>query len=284
MAQRQSVIVQEELLPHFYPHLHRHPETQITWVVKGHGVLMAGNYMQAFQPGDVYIIGANQPHVFKSDATYFNQRNKQQVQALTLFFNPSGQWAALLDLPEMKALKKFTERMGQGLRAPAAAAAKLSAAMQNVQQLKSAQRLAAFIGLLQCCTEINNWQVLDSVASASDISDTDGQRMNAIYQYTLSHYRQTIRLEQIAEVACLTKPAFCRYFKKHTRKTYIHFVNELRIHEACRLLLSGRYSSVSAVADATGFGNVMSFNRVFRQLMGKAPLQYQRAFDQPAMG
>jgi AraC-like DNA-binding protein len=284
VAQQQSVIVQEDRLPHFYPHLHRHNEAQITWIVKGSGVLMAGNYMQAFRPGNLYIIGANQPHVFKSDAAYFDKRKKQQVRALTLFFNPSGQWATVLDMPEMKAVKKFIDRMGQGLLAPAAAAQRLSAAMEAVQRSKNAQRITAFIGLLQLCAEVKHWQVLNNAPSAPHISDTEGQRMSAIYQYTLTHYHQPIRLQQVADVAYLTKPAFCRYFKKHTRKTYVNFVNEIRIHEACGLLLSGRFESVAAVADATGFTNAMSFNRVFRKMVGKAPLQYRREFSQGEMG
>ena len=44
-----SMHFQEDKLPHFYEHLHRHIETQLTWVVSGEGTLIAGNYMQRFQ-------------------------------------------------------------------------------------------------------------------------------------------------------------------------------------------------------------------------------------------
>ena len=65
VAADHSVIVQEDVLPNFYGHLHRHKEMQIMWIIKGEGTLIAGNYMQRFKSGDVYVIGANQPHVFK---------------------------------------------------------------------------------------------------------------------------------------------------------------------------------------------------------------------------
>jgi quercetin dioxygenase-like cupin family protein len=66
-----SIIVQEEVLPHFYTYLHRHAETQITWIQKGEGTLLAGNNMHVFREGEIYVIGANLPHLFKSDPAYF---------------------------------------------------------------------------------------------------------------------------------------------------------------------------------------------------------------------
>ncbi|WP_229253664.1 hypothetical protein [Dyadobacter sp. NIV53] len=73
-----TIVVQEDILPHYYNHLHRHREVQIEWVVEGSGMLLAGNYMQRFEAGDVYIIGANQSHIFKSDEAYFNPEEKSR--------------------------------------------------------------------------------------------------------------------------------------------------------------------------------------------------------------
>ncbi|WP_315822444.1 hypothetical protein [Paraflavitalea speifideaquila] len=58
--------------------------------------------------------------------------------------------------------------------------------------------------------------------------------MNDVYQFTMAHYTENISLHQIASIAHLTPQAFCRYFKKHTRKTYITFLNEVRVNEACK--------------------------------------------------
>ena len=63
VARENSVVVQEDRMPHFYNHLHRHNETQITWILKGEGTLIAGNYMQQFKSGDIFILGANLPHI-----------------------------------------------------------------------------------------------------------------------------------------------------------------------------------------------------------------------------
>jgi len=107
VAMENSIVVQEDIQPHFYNHLHRHNETQITWVIKGEGTLIAGNYMQRFKPGDIYIIGANQPHIFKSDPAYFDKRNKKQIHELTIFFlfgsnkNKKGFQASSMTAPSL---------------------------------------------------------------------------------------------------------------------------------------------------------------------------------------
>ena len=46
--------------------------------------------------------------------------------------------------------------------------------------------------------------------------------------------------EVITEVANMTKNAFCKYFKKRTNKSYFSFLNELRIENACKLLISNK--------------------------------------------
>jgi YesN/AraC family two-component response regulator len=282
VANESSVIVQEDIMPHFYNHLHRHNETQITWIIKGEGTLIAGNYMQAFKAGDVYIIGANLPHIFKSDAKYFDKRKKNNIHALTFFFNPTGLFENILHLPETKAIKKFVEYTCYGLQAPNNKVKQITAEMLTIHKLKQGHRLAAFLNLLQIFADIKNWRTLASTSHEYTFSDSEGLRMNEVYQYTIDHYSENITLKQIADVAFLTPHAFCRYFKKHTRKTFITFLNEIRINEACKKIVSGNFDSISSIAYETGFLSAVSFNRVFKKITGKSPKQYRSEFKQSA--
>lgn len=280
VARENSVIVQEDIMPHFYNHLHRHNETQITWIIKGEGTLIAGNYMQSFKPGDIYVLGANQPHIFKSDPAYFDKRRKKQIHGLTFFFNPNGFFQAILDLPETKSIKKFVENTGYGLQAPASEGKRIIAEMLAVKKSKQGFRLAAFIQLLQTLADIKDWKMLASISPEYSFSDTEGLRMNGVYQYTMAHYSENIKLKQVANVAYLTPQAFCRYFKKHTRKTYVTFLSEIRVNEACKKILAGDFESISSVAYDTGFSSAVSFNRVFKKVTGRSPRQYLKEYTQ----
>ncbi len=278
VAKDKSIHVQEDLLPHFYEHLHRHHEIQITWVIKGEGTLIAGNYMQPFEPGDIFIIGANQPHLFKSDAVYFEKNSKQQIHSLNIFFNHRGFITSLLEFPEMRNIKKFTDLCLHGFKASEQNAKAIADAMMKVQHATSAYRLAAFIELLQLMANLKDWQYLNSESFEYAISDSEGLRMNDIYQYTMKHYTEDISLERIAAVAYLTPQSFCRYFKKHTQKTFVNFLNEVRINEACKRFMELDFDSIATIAYQTGFNNVVTFNRVFKNITGKSPREYIKEY------
>ncbi len=79
-----TVIVQKDVLPHFYPHLHRHQEIQLTWIQQGEGTLVAENNMYSFRSGEIYWLGVNLPHVFKSDPSYFVPSSRKKVQTLQI--------------------------------------------------------------------------------------------------------------------------------------------------------------------------------------------------------
>jgi Cupin domain len=194
-----SIHLQEDRLPHFYEHLHRHNETQITWVVSGEGTLIAGNTMQRFQSGDLFVPGANQPHLFKNDASYFEKSNRKTIHSLNIFFNPNGFISQLLSFPEMRGIKKFVASSSFGMQAPEKDANKLSAYFLNIQNSKGGYRLAYFIELLQVMANLKKWKYLSTESFEYAISDSEGLRMNDVYQYTMEHLQKTLRWNKLPQ-------------------------------------------------------------------------------------
>jgi len=278
VASEKSFIIQEETLPHFYTHFHRHTEIQITQIQAGRGILLIGNGMYRFQPDDIFIIGANQPHVFKNDPEYFGARFKRKVRSISLFFNPTGVISPLLNMPEMSMVKEFIKIASTGLQPCAANRKSIADQLAKIKKSKGGFQLAAFIELLQLLANSQDWKTLAGDSLSTHITDSEGLRMNDIYQYTITNYTENISIERIAAIACLTPPAFCRYFKKHTRKTYVSFLNEIRINEACKQIVNGDFNSLTAIAYRNGFNNAVTFNRVFRKLKGCTPGEYIREY------
>ncbi|MEP7144191.1 MAG: AraC family transcriptional regulator [Ferruginibacter sp.] len=273
-----SIHVQEDRLPHFYEHLHRHNETQITWVVKGEGTLIAGSYMQPFSPGDIYIVGANQPHLFKSNPEYFEKESTKSVHSLNIFFDPKGFLTELLDFPEMLSIKKFIDISMNGIQSSPLNQKSIYDYIQKVNNSSLGFKLAAFIEMLQAFANFKSWKYL-SAESFEYTTDSEGLRMDEIYQYTIAHYTEDITLEEISAVVFLTPQSFCRYFKKHTLKTYTTFLNEVRINEACKLFMANNFINIASVAYETGFNNVVNFNRVFKNIIGKTPGEFIKDYN-----
>lgn len=268
-----NIIVQKEQLPFFYPHLHRHDEIQLTWVLKGRGTLIAENSMQTFRANEIFWIAGNQPHVFKSDAS------EDTVESLTLFFNPNGKLATVFELTELKKISTFIHKYPNGFKVPEEYVAELSEMMLRLDQAQGAKQFMSFIHLLSFLQPLQDLIPLVSGSRLSSVNDQEGIRIGAIYDYIMKHYDTDIMLEDIAKHANMTPQAFCRYFKKHTRLTFITFLNEVRIHEACKKLSGSINDNISTIAYQSGFNSIATFNRVFKTITGRAPREYIRELE-----
>jgi len=72
----------------------------------------------------------------------------------------------------------------------------------------------------------------------------------------------------------LSRATFCREFKNHTDRTFVQFLNEVRINWVRQQLLRTD-DPVSDIAFAAGFDNLSHFNRVFRRHMGTSPRDFR---------
>lgn len=275
-----SIITQAELLPHFYPHLHRHHEIQVTWVQQGEGTLIAENNMTAFKGGEIYWLGANQPHLFKSDASYFLPTSKKKVKAQTLFFDPAKTMAPLFALPELKKLRSFIENHQAGFKVPERRRNEVSAKINEVSSCSGTEQLISFLQLLGIFSRCRDLEPLSTGIINRPVSESEGLKIGAVFNYIIEHADRTITLEEVAAEANMTPQAFCRYFKKHTRHTFITFLNQVRINNACRKLTDGKYENIAAIAYETGFNSVTSFNRVFRSITRFSPSAYRSTYFQ----
>lgn len=277
VAHDKTIIVQEDIAPDFYPHLHRHDEIQLTLIIKGKGTLVVGNSMHAFGPSELFLVGANMPHVFKLDGANISGK-EDNVHALTIFFNTKGKLASLFDLPELKNVHTFFARHYSGFRVPLYSFSDISGRVFSIKYATGLDQLMQFFQLLKSLSLLENIAPLTHDMEPKAISDHEGMRISTIYNFIMQHYSRDITLEEVAGTAYMTPQAFCRYFKKHTRLTFVSFLNEVRINEACKKLINGSYDSVSSVAYDCGFNSITNFNRVFKSSIGKSPREYVTHF------
>ncbi|TWR27252.1 helix-turn-helix domain-containing protein [Mucilaginibacter achroorhodeus] len=275
-----SVIAEKVLLPYHYPYLHRHKEVQLTWIQQGEGTLIAGNNMHDYSAGDMFLIGANLPHVFKSNPEYFAPNTNKHIEALTIFFDPQDVLAPLFNLPELKPSLMFIQQYQQGVKIPHDVIDKLSQIMIALQKSGGPDQLVQFFQLLKTLTSIKTkLSPLSTYGNLPGITENEGIRIGNIYNYIMQHYSESITLEDVAKVAYMTPESFCRYFKKHTGHTFVSFLNDIRINEACKKLISHKFESINTVAYKCGFKSITNFNRVFRSVIGNSPRGYLDSYN-----
>ncbi|MDR3697872.1 AraC family transcriptional regulator [Mucilaginibacter sp.] len=280
VAHDKSVISEQFNLPFFYPYLHRHKEAQLTWIQKGEGTLVAGNNMHSFKAGEIYLLGADLPHVFKSNPEYFGAESDKNISAVSIFFNPNGKLSSLFELPELRSFKNFIQRSKQGFKLPDDYLKPMSDLMLRVDTASGSEKVFDFFNLLNFLNNIKDQlTVLSSSEKVINVNIDEGARINNIYNFIIQHYNKAITLEDVSQAAYMTPQAFCRYFKKHTGHTYISFLNEVRINEACKRLTANKFESISAVAYNCGFNTITNFNRVFKCVKGSSPKGYLDSYQ-----
>jgi len=269
---RDAIQLQEDKGVLFYELLHQHEEIQISLIVEGKGTMIVGDTINSFKEDDIIILGENLPHVFKSDI-----QKTEHSHMLSIFFTKQSFGESFFNTEELKSLGSFFKKAENGF-----IISKKSEKLEEMfLKIYSASKMDRFILFFQLLKEINTTKVksLSSFVSLKKYSDNEGRRMSAVFEYTINNFQNEISLDDISKEAAMTKNAFCKYFKKRTNKTYVTFLNELRIEEACKLLQAKNEFTIAEIAEFTGFQNISNFNRKFKQLIKKTPKEYKNQFN-----
>ena len=100
--------------------------------------------------------------------------------------------------------------------------------------------------------------------------------IKAAVDYVLSHYTESLTLEEVAEAARLTPNYLSTLFHKTMGVSLWDYVTEKRIDRALNLLDSDQTLTVLHVALACGFNSTASFNKAFRLRIGTTPSAYRK--------
>lgn len=263
-----GLIYELNIAESFYDKLHQHDEIQLSYIVEGTGTLVVGDTINNYHLGDVFVIGSNSPHVFKSDA-----KSHVKSQMINLFFTKQSFGDTFFDLEELKEIQPFFNRSKFGFKLKS----KISDAQDLFLQLNEASKLNKFLVLLKLLSLMvsADYTSLSSFVYDKKYSVLEGDRMRNVFEFTLNNYDKPITLDEVSEVASMTKNAFCKYFKKRTNKTYIQFLNEFRVEKSVKLLKDKNDYNIAEIAFRCGFRNISNFNKTFKNIKGKSPSKFR---------
>lgn len=273
----QSVIFFDEEKPHFTVPWHFHPEIEILYVVKSSGTSYVGDGIRHFTDGEISIIGENVPHWWKSDKKYFDINARIGMKALIVQFNKEIFQNNFINLPEMSAIKDLMERSQRGIQFSGKSRKLFGEQIAKIFRLTGISRITELIILLDMMANTKEFKYHASIGYSKSINTFDFYRFNKIHEHIILNLTKPIKLEEVADIANICPTAFCRYFKKHTGKTFSSFLNEIRIGHACRLMLTESIS-ISGASLESGFNNLSHFNDQFKRVMKLTPSAFLSAY------
>lgn len=278
MAPAQSFSVRQDIEPFVNNKWHYHQELELIYFNEGKGTQFIGDNIQPFNSGDIILVGAHLPHYWKFDEMYFDEGGKAANLDVKVAHFSEALWGDFfLNLPENRLLKEVLEKSKRGVKVTGKNRQQVADLLTRMLKAEGTERI---IMLMQALVEIAKCRELETLASIGfqyDLEQVEKDRISDIYEYTYANFRNKICLEEIADVAKISPNSFCRYFKSRTRKTYSQFLTEIKVGQACKLLIEA-HLNLKQICYNSGFNNFASFHKCFKKITGKSPLCYQREF------
>jgi AraC-like DNA-binding protein len=103
-----------------------------------------------------------------------------------------------------------------------------------------------------------------------------GGTIDSIARYIEEHYSDSFTLTDLARRCGLSPSYFARAFKQTHGVSVFEHLHRTRVKRAC-LMLKRSDLSVTEIAAALGYNNISFFNRCFRRIIGRTPVEYRRS-------
>ena len=264
----------------YFPNpLNFHPDIEILLVLEGTGTRFVGDSIERFGPGDLVMIGQNVPHLWHSDEKYMQKNSNLYSEVIFILFKTDIFGDSFWQLPEAKSILKVIQHSLRGIKLTGKTLDDVSLLMKSISTSVGFNRIVLLFSILEKIAAGKEYKLLSSPVVQNTFDQTGFDRLNRVYKYVINNYQNDITLEKAASIASLSAPAFCRYFKKRANKTFIQFLNEIRIAFACQLLAEEDHS-VAAICYLCGFTNVSFFIRQFKRVTGLTPLIYKKKYSE----
>ena len=269
-CQRQSFVykIEEDVWPVY----HFHPEFDLLYFKKDQGRLIVGDHLGSFNKGDIIFLSPNVPHALHAQERKIIT-NDNAIYVIQFSVDSLGK--DFLEKYELEGIKNFLESCNQGFKLKGETLKKTRILMEKADGLTPLKQLGILLEILENFSE--NPQDIEAITSPvlnPIMKEDTASKINTIINHILENKHRHISLDEISDKLCMTSKSFCRFFKKNTGKNFVAYVNEIKIGEACKLLISTELT-VSEICHESGFNNISNFNRRFLQLKGVSPKEYR---------
>lgn len=270
LSEDTSFLARTYRTPQFEVPWHQHIEYELILFTEGEGVSFIGNYVGEFKTGDIFFLGSNLPHTFQ-------KADKELItSAVVVQFRGDFWGAEFLQLPECRMLLQLFETSLKGLKITGQTREQLNPMIKELEYASGFQRMILLCNCLQLIAAQQEFTMV-STQEVTAFKARNKERIDKIFQYTIESFQEPVTLTGIAKHAGMSVPAFCNYFKKSTKKTYVDFLNEVRIGYACKQLIDTQ-KNIESICYESGFNTLANFNKQFQKVKSMTPSKYRKSF------
>lgn len=280
LSEGSSFLATRLILPRFHSEYHFHPEYELKYVIESKGKRFVGDSIENFREGDLILLGPNIPHYWRNDAIH-DQSDLMKAKAVVVLFSEDFLGDKFFSVQEMIPIMELLRKSNAGLAFPDAINGPIPPMMEELTKAAGPLRIILMLEILAELAKAESRKLLTEEFSSGtpflDANSPSFVRLQKVHHYVIKNFHSPLQIEDVAQIANMTPHAFCKYFKKSTKKTFMTFLNELRVCHAKKLLIENRIP-ISQICIESGFNNISNFNRQFKTGTNMTPSDFKSMY------
>lgn len=255
-----------------YP-IHKHDVFELNYVENAAGVVrIVGDSEEAIGDHDLVLITSpDLEHVWTQGTCQSEDIREITVQFKFDFTDPDS----LFNRTSLLSIKNMFLKARKGI------VFSLNSIMHVYPRLDrlSSQKdnfyaMTELLTILYELSRVGEMRELATSAFAKVEVDSDSRRVLKVKDFISHHYKDELRLPELADLVGMSPSAFSRFFKLSTGKTLSEYMVDMRLGSAARRLVDTT-DSVSEICYDCGFNTLSNFNRLFRKHKGCSPTEFR---------
>jgi len=257
---------------YFIPY-HWHDEIEIIYIEKGDFIIHINGVAHNAKAGDIYFINSQEIHqiaaltsvsshhaiVFDPKIIRFEWHDASNRKYITPLIKGLVKYPTCLDTVDIRPL----------------IAQEIKDAANAFHGGKPSWTIVVKASLLKIIAILVDYEVMVSVEAVEEKESEKAMIAKTVMTYVQENYMSKITLDELAELAELSTPYFCKIFKSMFGKTAVEYINAYRVEKAC-LLLMQTDDKIIDIAFSVGFENFSYFIRKFRAVKRMTPSAYRK--------
>jgi AraC family L-rhamnose operon transcriptional activator RhaR len=263
-----------------YNNVHQHNYIEIAYVTSGKGIHLIGDRKFEVSKGDLFIINYDVPHEFRSVPPF----NEVDFVIYNCIFKPEYIDKSLIssrcfsDISHIFLFNSlFVEETSDN---DIKLLGKNHIDIEDLYEkmyLEFHTKSYGYQEILRAYLVVMLMKIF-RLYRQNETIETRAQKkyyFDNVIEFMKKHYRHEIKLEELAAMTFLSRNYFCTCFKENTGLTVLEYIQNLRIEEACSLLME-KDRKIIDIAESVGYRDLKFFNRLFKKITGKTPSGYRK--------
>ena len=273
ISKEDSFLVFDRVKDHFDYPVHFHPEFEINFIEGGKGLRrIVGDSMEEATDLELVLVGPNLFHGWEQ-----HECPRKQMHEITIQFHNDLFDKSFLKRKIMKPIRDMFERSAHGILFSEPDILPIVPRLHKVSKLEGIDYFLELLSILYDLANSRNQRLLSTTTIYME-SFENSDKLKLLYDFVQENYASRITLDEVSELMNMSSVSFNRFIKKRTGKTFVEYVNDVRIGYASRWLIE-KDLSISEIAFLCGFNSIANFNRVFRKNKGRTPTQYRQDYS-----